>query len=219
MAGNFSSNFKANAIIAWALLGTSGMANAGMHFTLSGSHSVANAGYQKIETGAGSGTVDVDLGEYFRIGFTHREELASTTGYAPLKRTDGSTYKDSAGAERYGKFASLSKSKTNSVDLTIVLYAGDIITPYIFGGIAQKSYDIETQSQYVNESGEVVNAVEKTQVSFPTPSGGAGLAIRLSQKFSLKMSHTMTMGMKQLPGEPLEKTTDGYSQVGISFAF
>lgn len=208
--------FRVNTVIGVALLSASSVASAGMHFTLAGSHSVANAGYQKIESGAGSGTVDIDLGEYFRIGFTHREELASTTGYALLKKADGTTKTNDAGVEQYGKFASLNKSITNSVDLTIVLYGGDIITPYIFGGIAMKSYDIETEQQTDLTSGTVTK--EKTHVAFPTPSGGAGLAIRLGQKFSLKLSHTLTQGVKQLPGEPLEKTTDGYSQVGISYA-
>lgn len=187
-----------------------GIASAGAHLTLGGSSTISNAGYQKIESGAASGGLAFDLGEYFRLGYTYRQELAITSGYIEAKDDNGVVIKDAAGDTTYEKFLNKSRVVSQSVDLTIVLYAGDIFTPYIFAGIVNKSYDIENQTE-----GE---PVEHTRLSFPSPNGGAGMGIRLNQKFTLKLSHTISQGVKQLPGQKAEGTLDTYSQIGISYS-
>lgn len=174
-------------------------ASAGMQLSLGGSHSQSNAGYQKIESGAGSAGLSLDLGDYFRIGYTHRQELSSTTGYQLKEATN-----------QYVYFESLSHVKSNSVDLTLILYAGEIITPFIFAGVTVKQYSTDMQ--------EADGTHEHMELTYPGPQGGAGLGIRLNQKFSLKITYTMSPGVTQLPGALAESTIDTYTQVGISYS-
>lgn len=182
----------------WGLAGST-VGHAAVHLSLGGSHSESNAGLQKIESGAGSGSLAFDLGDYFRLGYTHRQELASTSGWNYAEDT-----------KIYTAFVSKSHVVSHSVDLTIILYAGEVFMPYVFAGIGVKSYDIENK-----EEGK---ATERTRVTIPNPNGGGGLSIRLNQQFSLKLSHTVSPGIRQLPGKEAESTTDSYSQVGISYA-
>ena len=174
-------------------------ARAALHLSLGGSHSESNAGYQKIESGAGSAGLSIDLGDYFRVGFTHRQELSSTSGYQLKEATN-----------QYVYFQSVSHVTSNAVDLTLILYAGEIVTPFIFAGVNVKHYSTDTQ--------EADGTREHMELTYPGPQGGAGLGIRLNQKFSLKITYTMSPGIKQLPGEQAVSTTDTYTQVGISYA-
>lgn len=171
---------------------------AAVQISLGGSHSESNAGYQKIESGAGSAGVSIDLGSYTRLGYTHRQELSQTTGYELKEATN-----------QYVYFRSRSHIIANAVDLTLILYAGDIVTPFVFGGISVKNYNTEM----VQADG----TREKLHLTLPGPQGGAGLSIRLNQKFSLKLTYTVSDGVKQIPGSEGERTIDSYSQVGISY--
>ncbi len=170
-----------------------------VHLTLGGSHSQSNAGYQKVESGAGSAALSLDLGEYFRVGLTHREELASTTGFHAVASTN-----------TYSYFKSRSNISSNGVDLTLVLYNGEIITPYVFCGVTQKHYVITTV-----EADGTTDHFDMTQ---PGPQAGMGLGIRLNQKFSLKISYTMSIGQTQIPGNPAQSATDTFTQIGLSYA-
>lgn len=167
--------------------------------TLGGSHSKSNAGYQKIESGAGSAGLSFDLGEHFMIGYTHRQELASTTGYQ-LKEE----------SKQYVYFESLSHVTSNAIDLTLILYSGDILTPFIFAGVNVKHYSTDNK--------EADGTHEHLDITYPGPQGGAGLSIRLNQKFSLKVTYTMSPGVTQTPDQPAAATLDTYTQIGISYA-
>jgi Outer membrane protein beta-barrel domain len=174
-------------------------AQGAMRLTLSGSNSQSNAGYQKIESGAGSASLSLDLGEYFRVGYSHRQELSSTTGYHIKSTSDQYTY-----------FKSRSHITSNGVDLTLVLYNGEVITPFVFLGVTQKHYVVST-----TEDDGTTDTMDLTQ---PGPEGGVGLGIRLSEKFSLKLTYTMSTGSSQLPGYAAQGATDTYTQLGLSYA-
>lgn len=167
--------------------------------SLSGSRSESNAGYQKIQSGAGSAGLSLDLGEYFMVGYTHRQELSSTVGYQQIE-----------GTNIFVQFKTLSHVTTNALDLTLVLYGGEIVTPFVFAGLAVKHYVIDT----------VQAGQEPQHVAMPHygPQGGAGLSIRMSQKFSFKLTYTLTDGVKQYPGESAEQTVDTYTQMGITYS-
>lgn len=200
-----------NAIICAALLGVASIASAGMHLSLSGSQSSTHAGLQKIESGAGSASVAFDVWDYLRLGYTYRQEIASTGGYTEGKNADGGIPRDADGnALTYVKFLNRSRVISQSLDLTIVLYAGDVFMPYVFVGYGTKQYDILNQTENQPD--------EHTRSNLPSPNGGAGFGIRLSQRFSLKFSYTVSLGVKQLPGQVAESTLDNYTQVGISYA-
>lgn len=171
---------------------------AGMHVSLGGSHSESNAGYQKIVSGAGSAGLSFDIGGYTRLGYTFRQELDSTTGYQL----------NSAGTE-FVYFRKNSSVTSNSVDLTLILYAGDIFTPFVFAGVVKK--------QYATHIADATGAVESYAYPYAGPQGGFGLGIRLSQKFSLKGTYTMSNGYTVVPGQQLQTTVDSYTQVGITY--
>jgi hypothetical protein len=176
----------------------SSSADAAMHVSLMGSHSQANAGYQKIESGSGSAGVAIDLGQYFRLGYTHRQELSATKGY-----------KDKNDDNQFVYFESLTHITSNDVDLTLILYAGDIFTPFIFAGVGVKHYVIDMV--------EADGTREHNDFVYPGPQGGAGMSIRINQKFSLKLTYTMSPGVSKLPGEKEQGTIDNYTQIGISY--
>ncbi len=186
-------------VLSTVILLPSSLARAAVNLTLGGSHSQSNAGYQKIESGAGSAGISVDLGDYFRVGYTHRQELASTTGYQLKEAT-----------KQYVYFESLSHVTSNAVDLTLILYAGDIVTPFIFAGVNVKHYSTDNK--------EADGTHEHLDLVYPGPQGGAGIGIRLNQKFSLKVTYTMSPGVTQTPDQPAAQTLDTYSQLGISYA-
>ncbi|MCX6119893.1 MAG: hypothetical protein NT027_20350 [Proteobacteria bacterium] len=178
------------------------MSYAAVHVSLSGSKSDSNAGYQKISSGSVSGGVSFDIADYVRLGYTHRQETSSASGHKYDETKKGT-------AEEYLAFTSDSHVTAHSVDLTLILYAGEVFTPFIFGGISLKNYEILNREQ--GKEDERINIMLP-----PGPSGGVGLSISMTTKFSLTLKHTMTEGYKQLPGQEAEKTIDAYSQVGIS---
>jgi hypothetical protein len=185
--------------ILMSIISVSNQGLAAVKVSLSGSRSESNAGYQKIQSGAASAGLSMDLGEYFMVGYTHRQELSSTVGYQQLEGTNTFVYSKT-----------LSHVTSNAVDLTLILYGGDIVTPFVFAGLAVKHYMIDT----------TLDGQEPQHVSMPHygPQGGAGLSIRLNQKFSFKLTYTLTDGIKQLPGESAEQTIDTYTQMGITYA-
>lgn len=200
-----------NVAVAVTFISMPSIASAGMHLSLSGSQSTSNAGLQKIQSGSGSASVAFDIWDYLRLGYTYRQELAYTGGYTEAKDANGVTIKNSAGNPTYVKFLNRSRVISDSVDLTVVLYAGDVLMPYVFVGAGRKNYNIVNQTE--GQEDDVI----KLTMPF-SPNGGAGIGIRMSQRFSLKFSYTVSQGYKQLPDQPIEITMDSYSQVGISYA-
>ena len=192
-------NFQRTMFIFALTATSSGTSLAAVQVSLGGSRSEANAGYQKIESGAGSAGLSIDLGEYFRVGYTHRQELSSTTGYHLKEATN-----------QYVYFQSRSHVVSNGIDLTLVLYSGEIITPFIFAGYALKQYTTDMQ--------EADGTTEHMYLPMPSPEGGAGISIKLNQKFSLKVTYTMSQGITQLPGGQAQSVLDSYTQLGISYS-
>lgn len=186
-------------ILLFATFCVTSSAYGAVRFTLGGSHEKSNAGYQQVESGGGSAGVSLDLGEYFRIGVNHREELGSTTGYHQLDGTTNYTY-----------FKTKSNVSSNGVDLTLCLYNGEIVTPYIFAGLTSKHYIMST-----TEADGSTSTMDRVK---PGPQGGVGLGIRLNEKFSLKLSETWSTGDYQVPGNEAHGAVDTYSQVGLSYA-
>jgi hypothetical protein len=170
---------------------------AGMHISLDGKHSESNAGYQKIVSGAASAGLSFDMGGYTRLGYTHRQEVDSTTGYQVNSAGTGFVY-----------FKKSSLVTSNSIDLTLILYAGDLFTPFVFGGVVSKQYATRIADS---------DGVESYSYPDMGPQGGAGLGIRLSQKFSLKVTYTMSKGVAAIPGQQAQETIDSYTQAGISY--
>ncbi len=174
-------------------------ADAAVYFTLGGSQSHNNVPYQTYESRAGSASVAMDLGEYFRVGYTHRQEFSNNTGYRALVTQPG----------YYGEYVSQTRVISNSIDFNIILFAGEIFIPYLSAGAVVKAY----------HSGiETVEGSEASSFTLPpVPNLGGGIGIRLNRNFSLKLSYTVSPGKKQEPGGIQEGILDNYSQLGVTY--
>lgn len=170
-----------------------------VYFTLGGSQSQNNVPYQTYVSRAGSASVAVDVGEYFRVGYTHRQEFSNNYGYK-ASTNDPSLYSE---------FLSQTKVVSNSVDLNIILYAGDLFIPYLSAGAVVKSYSSEMSS---------IDGTESSRITLPpAPNLGGGVGVRLSRSFSLKLSYMVSPGVRQEPGGIQEGILDTYSQLGITY--
>jgi len=167
------------------------------HFGLSGSGSTKNVEYETNTDRSISGSIAIDLGSFFRLGYTRRYAWESKQGYE-----DGN--KDG----QYGTFYDTSSQVINGFDLTMMLYHGDVFTPFISGGIALGQYHREYQIG--EEAGE-------TDRSFVGPTVGAGLAIAINENFSLKLSRTWMPAVRTRPGSEPERVLDDFTQIGISY--
>lgn len=175
---------------------------AGVHFTLQSSLSENNLALTTQNSRSGSASVAFDLGTYFRIGVTHRQAISQKKGYVNIATTESPVY--IYNMEQFHLFA-------NSLELTMILYYGRIFVPYIQIGIVKKDYLTATAIR------DEPKATSKVSVD-PEPSGGIGLGIRLNRNFSLKLSYTVSRGIRQdHPGLPPESVLDSYTSVGISY--
>lgn len=184
---------------------------AGVAIGLSGSAANNNLGLETSRNNAVSANVNFDILEWLRIGFTHRRSLESGTGYK--RYSEG-------GREFFVEFDSETRQTINSLDLIVVLYNG-IVSPYIFGGVAHKDYEVA-----VNCSAVCSTNAHRTM--FPVENYGFGVGIYLSREFSLKISETYSPGyaivtegglpvLDDLGNELVRKRRDSYTQIGITY--
>lgn len=177
----------------------SSYAKATVSFTLAGFRQDSTLGTQQISSDTASGTAAFDLGSHFRIGLTHRQKLDVTED----------SKRQSSNAEGYSLYSSRILQKSNAVDLTLILYQGEVIMPYIKGGMVVKSYDIRTK---------VDEQISETKLTLPPePSGGVGVGFRLTQNFSLRISYTVSPGVKELLDGTKERVLDSYTEVGVTY--
>ena len=174
-----------------------------VHFTIGGSQSQNNVG-QSVLSRAGSASVAVDLGEYFRVGITHRQEFSENQGYVEYRTNKGNYYLSPG----------VTKVIANSVDLSVILYSGDIFVPFIQGGLVRKDYDFEVTKE--SDDGQIVVDTGKATQG-PVPSIGAGVGIKLNRSFSLKISYVASPGFVTLPDGELAAKLDTYTQIGITY--
>ncbi len=179
---------------------------AGVSLGISGTDSTSNSLFKTKDSGGISATISLDLGSYFRIGYTHRQATETEDGWEA--QTNG-TETSLVPIDKYYK------EYSNAIDLTVVLYQGQIFTPFIFGGGVCKRFRIN------NKVGDQHDAYsDKSEC--PLPNGGFGLAINLNQNFSLRFSRTYSAAgitvQQQEDGSFLPKRAiDVYSQYGITY--
>jgi hypothetical protein len=173
-----------------------------IYVTGSGSLSTRNADLTRYETQAGSGTIDFGLGRYVRIGFTHEQEFEITKGYEQPDKEK----------EEYVKLDAKTHVVANSVDLTLILYDGDVFVPYIKGGLIRKSYKFEVTKGTDTEKADFVIPV--------TYNLGAGVGLRLNRQFTLKLGYMVSPGIQREPGQPVEEAKtvlDKKSTIGLTY--
>ena len=91
--------------------------------------------------------------------------------------------------------------KANSLDLTLILYPGEVFVPYLTGGVIVKEY----VWQYRDAKTSFTSAPE---TETPAPNVGLGLGVRLNRQFSLKLLFTASPSEYAQPGEPAQAVWD-----------
>jgi hypothetical protein len=173
---------------------------ADVYFTLSGNTQNSNLIFQSVRSRIISGTAALDIGSFMRLGVTHRQKFEDNQEYVLISDADPNNI-------IVENTKSSIHQTSNSLDLTLVLYEGALITPYINGGVVFKNYRITSS-----------DADNKSVVLPPQPSGGFGLGIMLSREFSLKISYTISPGMRWNPDRSrADRVLDNYTELGITY--
>lgn len=179
---------------------SSDFCRADVYFTLSGNTQNSNLIFQSVRSRIISGTAALDVGSFMRLGVTHRQKFEDNQEYILINDADP----DNIIVENT---KSSIHQISNSIDLTLILYEGTLITPYINGGVVFKNYRITSSS-----------SENKAVVLPPQPSGGVGLGIMLSREFSLKISYTVSPGMRWNPDRSrADRVLDNYTELGITY--
>jgi hypothetical protein len=174
---------------------------AGTHFSIQGSANYNNLGLNNEDSRSACASIAQDLGKYFRIGVTYRQGTTILKGY-----------KLNPDNQAYGFYEQRINSVANSLDFILILYYGETFVPYVQLGAVKKDYLVKNIGP--------VEADNTTQIySLPiVPSAGIGLGIKMSTNFSLKLSYTVSPGIKQTqPDQPPVSVLDSYSAVGVSY--
>lgn len=126
----------------------------------------------KVKESSYSLGLSVDLLSMVRVSYGYKHKVTETDTRVYIKdvgewwrlRTD--QYED-----------------THSVNVILVLFETPFFAPYVFGGVAQKAYEIERkiESYTLDPVGPITIEV---------PQYGIGVGIQMSQSFSLKLSNT-----------------------------
>jgi len=174
---------------------------AGITLGIAGSQSKSHLGLQELSTVSGKGSISVDLGSYIRLGYAYSQAFQHQEGYENKAAEDEP--KELVYREQD------IRQTAHTVNLFVVLFAGEIFTPYIFGGMAMKYYVIDTK-----EEGK--DPVRETG-SGPSPNGGAGLSIALNKNFSMKFTYTLSMASKEDYYGKKTAATDTQFDVGLSY--
>ena len=189
------------------LLGASSSAYGTVYVTGSVSASTSNVPLQTYESQAASGSLGIDLGSYIRLGVTHKQEFQISSSYKDTSTEAGST----ATAPNYVEVYSRTHIVSNSLDLTLILYEGQVFLPYLTLGAVVKNYRFDTQ-----EEGQA-SELRKGSVG-PVPNVGGGIGFRLNKDFTLKFAFTASPGLAQKPGEEKATSTwDRNTSVGLTY--
>ncbi len=182
-------------------------ASAATQVSIEGDQVRNNTGLSTKTSGGIGGSISQDLGSYFRLGLKFRQEEDHEVGFMEERDQNDKTKKI------YYKIDNRIKMGITSLNLFIILYNGEVFTPYVFGGVARIQYDIHK---------EIDGSVFDDSFYIPSPTGGLGMAFRLSQRFSIKFTYTMRQGI--LYSDPNDKLTaartiDFTLEGGLQYSF
>lgn len=190
-----------------------------MDFTGSVAASNSSIPYQAYDSRYISASIGVDLGSQLRLSYSYSQEESFTKGYTDIRSESDLTLANATRAEANDDpdddnnlvtYSSHSRVIGNSIDLQLVLYEGEIFSPYITGGVIKKMTTIDMEKDGDLTKGKPVPGLG--------PNLGVGLGIRLNREFMLKLSYIASQGATREPFEPKAKTTwDRKATVGLSY--
>lgn len=190
--------------VAACLVGMSSPAWARISLTLGGMDQKSHYEYIVTDNRSISGQLEIGLGLNFRLSYTYRHANNLTDGYKEV--VDAATKKILLKYYREDL-----QVNSHSLDLTIVLYNGQVFMPYIFGG-----------AMYKQMIGQIVDGEEVSEMPtdwLPVPNGGAGFGLMLNRDFSLKCFYEVSPGYLRSVSDPnkVERILDTYWTVGITY--
>ncbi len=189
------------------LAGLSSPALGGIYLTGSVAGSTTNIEYSSYQSQYSSGSVGFDIASILRLSYTYSQEDTTNEGYTDSRSADqlksmnatpANGNDDPADDGNLVAYKSNSRVIGNSVDLQLILYKGEVLVPFLVGGVIHKQTSIITTK--ANE------APQEQKGASMGPQAGAGLGIRLNRQFSLKLSYLASPGATRNPGD--EKKTN-----------
>ena len=170
------------------------------HVTVRGSLVNNNLGLNTQANNSVSASLSFDVGSVFRVGLTHRQAFSKISGYR-LNEVN----------QQYDFQIESNYSIANSADFTVILYFGKLFVPYLQIGLVKKEYILTSE---LND-----NTPNKSKYVMPVvPNGGMGLGIRLNKDFSLKISYTVSQGIRQTdPDADPVGVFDDFTSIGLSY--
>lgn len=202
------------AVLGAAIL-TTPMAQAGVSISGSLASSSTNVPLQTAVSTYGSASVDIDMGRFVRLGLTYGEEYQRSRGW---KKIDPATHSvatktdplDCVSASACALSISTTHIIENSVGLTIILWEGQILMPFIMVGAITKTYTFQ-----IEEGGTLGTTTGKEPVM---PNLGAGVGIRLNRQFTLKISQQASPGIALQAGDEKPRSVwDRRMTLGLSY--
>ena len=203
------------AALTLAVISTS--AKASVYISAGYKASQAHSGWQSIDSKGISGGLSVDLGNYIRLGYTHDDSYQTVQG---LESPDSET--TPRGADGYADPRPVySKVHTisDSLDVQAVLYAGQVVTPYLIGGAALRHVITTTYDPVKQEMG----VADSRPPKIPEPQGGLGLRVNLNAACSLTLQYLISSGIVATPNDvrggeaKVKRVTDGSTSVGLNY--
>jgi len=192
----------AHRLILLAILLQSSPVFAAITLSVQGKYASTSQALNTSYTRGGGGSLELDLGSYFRVGFTHQQDRTDRLSYVPRSADPAPT--------DYQKIQVTERSSMSSVDLSLILFATEMFVPYIFGGIAlqQVATEYTIDDVYIGEQKGGGGA----------PTGGIGFVIRMGQRFSIRATNRWIPGERQeTPYVEKSKVLDSQTTVGVSF--
>lgn len=187
-----------------------------IYVTGSVSASSANMGLMSYDSRGGSASLAIDMGRYMRLGITHRQQFQESAGVVgkdenSCSATDVVDHKTQDGDCL--EYESRTHMIANSIDLTVILYDGQVFVPFLMGGAVVKTYSSETKKE-----GEADTVVDPTTLP-PVPNVGGGVGIKLNKEFTLKLTYQASPGVVILPDGQTRRVWDKDTSIGLSYQF
>lgn len=204
------------ALVLAAALASASTSPAQAGIFVAGSLSMAsfNGGLQTGASSGGSGTVGFEFTEYVRLGYTHKRQTMTREGWMGKAEGDCDYQSDDPVVLGCLAFTERTYDIADSFDLTLVLYNGEVVAPFILGGLILKTRDYKrTREGAVGEPNESTHDRSFT----PSPNLGGGMHVRLNRQFSLKFQYTVSQGARYTPRREETKLWDKDMSLGVTY--
>lgn len=174
------------------------------YISASFSSALSHMGYENYYLTNIKGSISIDIGYNLRLSYSRKYEITEEKGYKNFGTSD---------TPNYIYYVAKNEITTDTIDVIIVLFSNNYLTPFIFGGIAFKYYILQMSTD--ND----INYKYKDPYG-PLANFGAGLAIKLNENFALRLTNTWSPGFIRKIDEPTDKihvVWDSQLDIGLEY--